>query len=133
MKGVKMRYIHCKEQAQMIRKRLKQEFPGTKFSVRIGSGHGRINIRYTNGPGKKAVQEIVNQYQGGGFDGMIDMEYHYKHMILPDGQVFILFSKNNCQELASMLGYYSLFKFKNTTTDRAELFAITVDAFESSK
>ena len=53
--------------------------------------------------------------------------------VLPDGQVFILFSKNNCQELASMLGYYSLFKFKNTTTDRAELFAITVDAFESSK
>ena len=82
-----MRYIHCKEQAQMIRKRLKQEFPGTKFSVRIGSDHGRIDIRYINGPGKKAVQEIVNQYQGGGFDGMIDMEYHYTHMILPDGQV----------------------------------------------
>lgn len=51
----------------------------------------------------------------------------------PNGNVFILFSKDNCQELASMLGYYGLFKFKNTSTDRAELFNVTVDAFESSK
>ena len=71
----------------MIRKRLKQEFPGTKFSVRMRSGNGAIQIRYTDGPSKKAVQEIADQYQGGGFDGMIDMEYHVKHMILPDGQV----------------------------------------------
>ena len=46
---------------------------------------------------------------------------------------FILFSKNNCQEFSSMLGYYGLFKFRNTSTERAELFNVTVDAFESSK
>lgn len=49
------------------------------------------------------------------------------------GNVFIFFSKNNCQEGASLLGYFSSFKFKNTSTQRAELFAVTVDAFESSK
>jgi hypothetical protein len=47
--------------------------------------------------------------------------------------VFILFSKNNCQEGASLLGYFGSFKFKNNSTTKAELFAVTVDAFESSK
>ena len=46
---------------------------------------------------------------------------------------FILFSKNNCQQLSSLLGYFGSFKFKNTSTAAAELFSVTVDAFESSK
>lgn len=49
------------------------------------------------------------------------------------GHPFILFSKNNCQELKSVLGYYSLFRFINTSKERAELFNVTVDAYESSK
>ena len=49
------------------------------------------------------------------------------------GDPFILFSKNNCQEFASMIGYYGLFTFKNDSVDKAELFNVTVDAFESSK
>lgn len=49
------------------------------------------------------------------------------------GDPFILFSKNNCQELKSVLGYYSLFRFVNTSKDKAELFNVTVDAYESSK
>ena len=51
----------------------------------------------------------------------------------PRENVFILFSKNNCQEGASLLGYFGSFRFKNNSTDKAELFAVTVDAFESSK
>ena len=49
------------------------------------------------------------------------------------GDPFILFSKNNCQELKSVLGYYSLFRFVNTSKDKAELVNGTVDAYESSK
>jgi hypothetical protein len=49
------------------------------------------------------------------------------------GPAFILFSKNNCQNLKSLLGYYSLFRFVNNSKDKAELFNITVDAYESSK
>ena len=49
------------------------------------------------------------------------------------GDPFILFSKDNCQELKSVLGYYSLFRFVNTSKDKAELFNVTVDAYESSK
>lgn len=47
--------------------------------------------------------------------------------------LFILFSKNNCQEFTSMLGYFGSFKFKNNSDEFAELFNVTVDAFESSK
>ena len=49
------------------------------------------------------------------------------------GDPFILFSKNNCQNLKSLLGYYSLFRFRNDSKEKAELFNITVDAYESSK
>ena len=49
------------------------------------------------------------------------------------GNPFILFSKNNCQHARGMLGYYAMFKFKNNSTTKAELFSVTVDAFESSK
>lgn len=46
---------------------------------------------------------------------------------------FVLFSKNNCQEGTSLLGYYSMFKFKNNSNEVSEIFNVTVDAFESSK
>ena len=51
----------------------------------------------------------------------------------PNDKPFILFSKDNCQNLKSLLGYYSMFRFINTSKDKAELFNVTVDAFESSK
>tara|TARA_R110001592_G_scaffold126829_1_gene338313 strand:+ start:1107 stop:1493 length:387 start_codon:yes stop_codon:yes gene_type:complete len=47
--------------------------------------------------------------------------------------LFVLFSKDNCHDFKSMLGYFGKFKFKNNSTEFAELFNITVDAFESSK
>ncbi len=46
--------------------------------------------------------------------------------------LFILFSKDNCHEYGSMLGYYGMFRFKNSSNKFAELFNITVDTFESS-
>lgn len=49
------------------------------------------------------------------------------------GEPFILFSKNNCQNLKSLLGYYAKFRFVNNSKDKAELFNVTVDMFESSK
>ena len=46
---------------------------------------------------------------------------------------FILFSKNTVENLSSMLGYHLEVKFKNNSTDYAELFSVGVDMFESSK
>ena len=62
-----------------------------------------------------------------------DLERNNCEITTECGPAYILFSKNNCQEFASLLGYYGLFKFKNTSSSEAELFNVTVDSFESSK
>lgn len=51
----------------------------------------------------------------------------------PTNNSFIFFSKNNINNLSSILGYYGEFKFKNDSPEKGELFSVTVDAFESSK
>ena len=46
---------------------------------------------------------------------------------------FIMFSKDNKVNLSSALGYYASITFKNNSTEKAELFDVGVDVFESSK
>ena len=46
---------------------------------------------------------------------------------------FILFSKDNKANLSSMLGYYAEVKMINDSKDKAELFRVSADYFESSK
>lgn len=77
------KYISSKETAALIRTQLKKNFPGVKFYVR--SDHNSINIDWINGPSTKAVETLTNSYQGGGFDGMIDLEYSISSWLLPDG------------------------------------------------
>jgi hypothetical protein len=48
-------------------------------------------------------------------------------------QSYIFFSKDNKVNSTSMLGYFSKAKFKNNSTDRAEIFATACEVFESSK
>lgn len=76
-------YIPAKDTAKLIRKQLKLRFPGIKFSVR--SDHNSINIGWIDGPTGKQVEEVTNGFSGGGFDGMIDMDYSSASWLLPDG------------------------------------------------
>ena len=46
---------------------------------------------------------------------------------------FIFFSKDSKANLSSILGYYADVKFKNNSTDKAEIFSIGMEIFESSK
>jgi hypothetical protein len=46
---------------------------------------------------------------------------------------FILFSKDNKVNMASMLGYYAEATIRNSSTSKAELFNISSDYIESSK
>ena len=46
---------------------------------------------------------------------------------------YIFFSKTNKTNLASLVGYYGLAKFRNNSTVKAELFATACEVFESSK
>jgi hypothetical protein len=83
------RYLSCAETAKLIRKVLKDNFPGVKFSVRSHtySMGASIDVRWTGGPSAKAVDEKVAAFAGGGFDGSIDMKYDVSSWLLPDGSV----------------------------------------------
>lgn len=82
-------YIHTVEAAKMLRKRLRDEFPGIKFSVRCESYSmgSHMNVCWTDGPTSRQVSEIAAPYSGTRFDGMIDMSYHCDSWLLPDGRV----------------------------------------------
>jgi hypothetical protein len=51
---------------------------------------------------------------------------------IADGS-FIMFSKDNKVNLSSVLGYYASVTLRNDSTERAELFNVGADVFESSK
>ncbi len=73
------RHIGIVETAKIIRSELKAAFPGVKFSVRSDrySMGSHIDVRWTDGPSKKAVEAITDQRYGTGFDGMTDSTtYH---------------------------------------------------------
>lgn len=87
-------YIDTADVAKLLRVRLKQEFPGIKFSVRSDrySGGSSIRVRWTDGPKGEAVEAVIKQYEGADFDGMQDLktyktmsdEVRQHHPELPD-------------------------------------------------
>lgn len=70
------KYISCTETAKIIRKELKSNFPGIKFSVRSSSyaGGASISIEWLDGPSLPSVESIVKRFQGATFDGSIDLQ-----------------------------------------------------------
>lgn len=83
-------YISTAETAKLVRGVLKQKFPGVKFSVRTeNGGAGCINIKWTDGPTDKLVDTAIGAFKNGGFDGMIDMDYHSTSYMMPDGEVVL--------------------------------------------
>jgi len=85
------KYLSCAETAQYVRRALAAEFPGVKFSVRSKtySGGASIDVRWVDGPRTKEVDPIAKQYEGGGFDGMIDLKYTRTHYLRADGSTFV--------------------------------------------
>ena len=63
-------YISQTETNKLIRKVLRESFPGVKFSVRTRGGS--TNIGWTNGPNAKQIECLVSAFEGSYFDGMID-------------------------------------------------------------
>lgn len=80
-------YLTCADTAKLVRKALKREFPTTKFSVRssVYSGGASINVKWIDGPLQAQVQSVVSAYDGGDFDGMIDLKYSVETWLCPDG------------------------------------------------
>lgn len=52
---------------------------------------------------------------------------------LPTTNDFIFFGKDNRANMTSLLGYYAEVEVKNNSTDKAEIFAMGSEIFESSK
>ena len=71
--------------AKNCRTLLKRAFPGVQFSVTTErySGGNSLSVRWTDGPGTKAVDDIVKRFAGGHFDGMTDC-YEYGHSVFCD-------------------------------------------------
>ncbi len=69
-----MEYLSITETNKLIRKVLKESFPGVKFSVRGRSYSmgGSTNIGWTDGPNDKQVEALISVFEGSYFDGMID-------------------------------------------------------------
>jgi len=86
-----IKYLSVVETAKLVRAVLKEAFPGIKFSVRSKSysGGASIDVDYLNGPTAKEVEKVTKQFQGGGFDGMIDMAYNWSSWLLPDGSAIV--------------------------------------------
>ena len=62
---------------------------------------------------------------------VVEMEGDYAGSVTQNS--FILFSKNNLVEIASLTGYFAEVTFKNNSTKPAELYATACEIEESSK
>lgn len=125
------RHLSVVETAKLMRVALKAAFPATKFSVKSDSYAGGASIRvgWTDGPTVKRVTEISGQFQGGGFDGSIDMKYHVDHWLLPDGSTVPAYSPGT----EGSRGYVPGIN-RNRPHDDAELVSFGADfVFEERK
>jgi hypothetical protein len=70
-------YLDTAAAAKLIRHLLKAAFPAVKFSVTTSrySGGSSINVKWTDGPTYRVVDEMVSALEGKGFDGSQDLEY----------------------------------------------------------
>lgn len=71
------RWVDTRDVAVLIRKHLKKNFAGVKFSVKMQrySGGSSIDIVWTDGPTQAQVEKVTAPFQGARFDGMIDLQY----------------------------------------------------------
>ena len=101
------KYLTCAETAKYVRAALKSAFPGVKFSVRssVYAGGASIQVQYTDGPNQADVTAVAQRFEGGGFDGMIDMAYHVKTWLLPDGTVEPAYSGGTGGSMGTVPGY----------------------------
>jgi hypothetical protein len=71
------KYLSCAETAKLVRAKLKEAFPTTKFNVRsrVYSGGASIDIYWTTDTPKHAeVKAVTDPFEGATFDGMQDMK-----------------------------------------------------------
>tara|TARA_R100000781_G_C4037118_1_gene112696 strand:- start:63 stop:719 length:657 start_codon:yes stop_codon:yes gene_type:complete len=73
------------------------------------------------------------QYLGGFSASPVYGSYSNTYTEVCTPASFIMFSKDNKVNMSSLLGYYASVEFRNSSQEKAELFNVGVDFFESSK
>jgi len=68
-----MKFINLQETLKLIRKALKEAFPGVRFYVKKDGNS--VRVRWVDGPGKSQVKALLGRFSGEGFDGMQDLRY----------------------------------------------------------
>lgn len=83
------KFIAAKDVAKIIRKELKENFKGVKFSVKTDTyaGGSSLRISYIDGPTTEEVNKVVKKYEGATFDGMQDLKEN-KDIII-DGEAYL--------------------------------------------
>ena len=73
-----------RETAAAMRKTLRAQYPGVRFSVRMstGTGHGWLHVSWTDGPTDSAVRLFCSRFQSSQFDGQDDA-YHQVNAATP--------------------------------------------------
>ena len=82
------RYVSTTETAKIVRRTLRSEFPGIKFSVRSRkyAGGSSIDISYNDiNLNSREVEEVMNRFRGADFDGMTD-SYNYRDDSIYEGE-----------------------------------------------
>lgn len=81
-------YESAAETAKKVRKALKEEFPGMKFSVRSRSYSmgSAVDVSWIDGPTSSQVNKILSQFQSASFDGMQDLKSYTGYMY--EGQLY---------------------------------------------
>lgn len=84
---IRPRHLTCAETAKIVRRRLKDAFPGVRFSVRSStySMGASIDVKWTDGPTVDAVDAVTQPLRGADFDGMQDLKT-YRDPIGIDGE-----------------------------------------------
>ena len=101
-------YERASETAKKVRKALKENFPGFKFSVRAKqySGGSSLRICWNDGPTEEQVTNVASYFEGATFDGMQDLkeyrtyEYEGKNY---SGADFIFYNRELSHEYKELL------------------------------
>jgi len=97
-------YVTVTETAKLVRKALKEAFPGVRFSVRSNSysGGASVSIGWTDGPNEAQVNAVAKCFQGSYTDGSIDYKGAVFHMLngkeVHFGADFILTRRDDSDE-----------------------------------
>lgn len=85
--------------AKAIKAELKSVFPAVKFRItsKTYSGGCSVSVSWVDGPNEKTIDEIVNKYEYGHFNGMEDL-YEYDNVRKDIPQVKYLFTHRDMSE-----------------------------------